>query len=91
MVKREHGVPDEKEAYIEVEIKELDRDNVIVETKDRRSLTVKEEDIQQINNLKFDMIEDMAMLTLLNKASVLCNLAGATPPGLSTPTLSCSV
>nr|XP_023850670.1 myosin-15-like [Salvelinus alpinus] len=71
-------VPDEKEAYIEDENKQLDGDNVIVEIKDRRklySLTVKEEDIQQINPPKFDMIKDMAMLTHLNKASVLCQLS----------------
>ncbi len=37
-------------------------------------LTVKEDDIQQMNPSKFDMIEDMAMLTHLNEASVLCNL-----------------
>ncbi len=37
-------------------------------------LTVKEDDIQQMSPSKFDMIEDMAMLTHLNEASVLCNL-----------------
>uniref|UniRef100_A0A671PD98 Myosin-7-like n=1 Tax=Sinocyclocheilus anshuiensis TaxID=1608454 RepID=A0A671PD98_9TELE len=37
-------------------------------------LTVKEDDIQQMNPPKFDMIEDMAMLTHLNEASVLYNL-----------------
>ncbi|KTG44281.1 hypothetical protein cypCar_00004644 [Cyprinus carpio] len=36
---------------------------------------VKEEDIQQMNPPKFDMIEDMAMLTHLNEASVLFNLS----------------
>uniref|UniRef100_A0A4W5PNQ4 Myosin N-terminal SH3-like domain-containing protein n=1 Tax=Hucho hucho TaxID=62062 RepID=A0A4W5PNQ4_9TELE len=34
--KKRAWVPDEKEAYIEVEIKELNGDKVIVETKDRR-------------------------------------------------------
>lgn len=38
-------------------------------------LTVKEDDIQQMNPPKFDMIEDMAMLTHLNEASVLFNLS----------------
>ncbi len=37
-------------------------------------LTVKEDDIQQMNPSNFDMIEDMAMLTHLNEASVRCNL-----------------
>lgn len=35
---------------------------------------VKEADVQQMNPPKFDMIEDMAMLTHLNEASVLSNL-----------------
>uniref|UniRef100_A0A3Q3FVJ3 Myosin, heavy chain 7B, cardiac muscle, beta a n=1 Tax=Labrus bergylta TaxID=56723 RepID=A0A3Q3FVJ3_9LABR len=72
--KKRAWIPDEKEAYIEIEIKELSGDKVIVETKDGRSLTVKDGDIQQMNPPKFDMIEDMAMLTHLNEASVLFNL-----------------
>ncbi|KAI1890238.1 hypothetical protein AGOR_G00151660 [Albula goreensis] len=72
--KKKAWIPDEKEAYIEVEIKELSGGKVIVETKDGRSLTVKEDDVQQMNPPKFDMIEDMAMLTHLNEASVLYNL-----------------
>lgn len=67
-------IPNEKEAYIEVEVKELDGDKATVETKDGRTLVVKEDDIQQTNPPKFDMIEDMAMLTNLNEASVLFNL-----------------
>lgn len=39
-----------------------------------KTLVVKEDDIQQTNPPKFDMIEDMAMLTNLNEASVLFNL-----------------
>ena len=35
---------------------------------------MKEDDIQQMNPPKFDMMEDMAMLTHLNEASVLFNL-----------------
>lgn len=34
----------------------------------------KEEDLQPMNPPKFDMIEDMAMLTHLNEPSVLFNL-----------------
>lgn len=37
-------------------------------------LIVKEEELQPMNPPKFDMIEDMAMLTHLNEASVLFNL-----------------
>uniref|UniRef100_A0A4W4FDA0 Myosin, heavy chain 7B, cardiac muscle, beta a n=1 Tax=Electrophorus electricus TaxID=8005 RepID=A0A4W4FDA0_ELEEL len=72
--KRRAWIPDEKEAYIDVEIKEMSGDKFIVETKDGKSLSVKEGDIQQMNPPKFDMIEDMAMLTHLNEASVLHNL-----------------
>lgn len=35
---------------------------------------VKEDELQAMNPPKFDMIEDMAMLTHLNEASVLYNL-----------------
>ncbi|KAL6464604.1 hypothetical protein MHYP_G00269210 [Metynnis hypsauchen] len=72
--KKRVWIPDEKEAYIDVEIQEISGDKVTVETKDGKSLTVKEGDIQQMNPPKFDMIEDMAMLTHLNEASVLYNL-----------------
>lgn len=101
--KKRAWIPDDKEAYIEIEIKELKGDKVIVETKDgkvtswstcsktrcvcgslspssclplsaKQTLTVKEGDIQQMNPPKYDMIEDMAMLTHLNEASVLYNL-----------------
>lgn len=37
-------------------------------------LIVKEEELQPMNPPKFDMLEDMAMLTHLNEASVLFNL-----------------
>ena len=36
---------------------------------------VRENDIQPMNPPKFDMMEDMAMLTNLNEASVLFNLS----------------
>ncbi|KAL4648956.1 myosin-7-like [Arapaima gigas] len=72
--KKKVWVPDDKEAYIEVEIKDHQGDKFTVEAKDGRILTVKEGDIQQMNPPKFDMIEDMAMLTHLNEASVLYNL-----------------
>uniref|UniRef100_W5LDY2 Myosin, heavy chain 7B, cardiac muscle, beta b n=1 Tax=Astyanax mexicanus TaxID=7994 RepID=W5LDY2_ASTMX len=72
--KKRVWIPDEKEAYIDVEVKELDGEKVIVETRDGQILTVKEDDLQPMNPPKFDMIEDMAMLTHLNEASVLFNL-----------------
>ncbi|XP_043566924.1 myosin-7-like [Chiloscyllium plagiosum] len=72
--KKRCWVPDEKEAYVEAEIKEVNGGKVTVETKNGKTITIKEDDIQQMNPPKFDMIEDMAMLTNLNEASVLTNL-----------------
>ncbi|KAJ7331894.1 hypothetical protein JRQ81_014074 [Phrynocephalus forsythii] len=72
--KKRAWIPDEKEAYIEIEIKESSGGKVTVETKDKKTRVVNEDDIQQMNPPKFDMIEDMAMLTHLNEASVLHNL-----------------
>uniref|UniRef100_A0A3Q3X5S8 Uncharacterized protein n=1 Tax=Mola mola TaxID=94237 RepID=A0A3Q3X5S8_MOLML len=70
--KKRAWVPDQKEAYIEIEIRERSGDKVTVETKDGR--VMKDGDIQQMNPPKYDRIEDMAMLTHLNEASVLYNL-----------------
>ncbi|KAM8755414.1 myosin-7B-like isoform 2-T4 [Acanthopagrus schlegelii] len=67
-------MPDDVEAYTEVEVRELNGDKTTVETKDGRFLIVKEDDLQPMNPPKFDMMEDMAMLTHLNEASVLFNL-----------------
>ncbi|NWS93135.1 MYH7 protein, partial [Toxostoma redivivum] len=72
--KKRAWIPDEKEAYIEVEIKESSGGKVTVETKDKETRVVKEDEVQPMNPPKFDMIEDMAMLTHLNEASVLHNL-----------------
>ncbi|XP_037628563.1 myosin-7B-like [Sebastes umbrosus] len=67
-------MPDDIEAYVEVEVKELNGDKTTVETKDGRFLIAKENDLQPTNPSKFDMYEDMAMLTHLNEASVFFNL-----------------
>ncbi|KAF3696369.1 Myosin-7 Myosin heavy chain 7 Myosin heavy chain slow isoform [Channa argus] len=67
-------ITDDVEAYTEVEVRELNGDKTTVETKDGRFLIVKEDDLQPMNPPKFDMIEDMAMLTHLNEGSVLFNL-----------------
>ncbi|XP_032897977.1 myosin-7B isoform X1 [Amblyraja radiata] len=72
--KKRCWIPDEKEAYMEAEILERDGSMVSVETKTGKTLKVKEDDVQQMNPPKFDMLEDMAMLTNLNEASVLSNL-----------------
>ncbi|XP_043946109.1 myosin-7-like [Protopterus annectens] len=72
--KKRAWVSDDKEAYTECEIRETAGGKVTVETKGGKTVIVKEDDIQQMNPPKFDMIEDMAMLTHLNEASVLHNL-----------------
>ncbi|NWX16025.1 MYH7B protein, partial [Aegotheles bennettii] len=72
--KKRAWIPDDKEAYIEVEIKESTGGKVTVETKNKETRVVKEDEVQAMNPPKFDMIEDMAMLTHLNEASVLYNL-----------------
>ncbi|XP_078251841.1 myosin-7B-like, partial [Rhinoraja longicauda] len=72
--KKRCWIPDDKEAYMEAEILERNDSKVTVETRTGKTVTVKEDDIQQMNPPKFDMIEDMAMLTNLNEASVLSNL-----------------
>ncbi|KAM6319736.1 myosin-15 [Podargus strigoides] len=72
--KKKCWVPDDKKAYVEAEITETSGGKVTVETTDGRTMTIKEDDVQPMNPPKFDMIEDMAMLTHLNEASVLYNL-----------------
>ncbi|XP_030060036.1 myosin-15 [Microcaecilia unicolor] len=72
--KKKCWIPDDKAAYLEAEIKETSGGKVTVEIADGKTVVVKEGDIQQMNPPKFDMIEDMAMLTHLNEASVLHNL-----------------
>ncbi|XP_019724948.1 myosin-7B-like [Hippocampus comes] len=67
-------MPDEAEAYVEVEVRERNGDKTTVETKDGRFVIVKEDDLQPTNPPKFDMMEDIAMLTHLNEGSVLFNL-----------------
>uniref|UniRef100_UPI00358FD88F myosin-6-like n=1 Tax=Myxine glutinosa TaxID=7769 RepID=UPI00358FD88F len=72
--KKRCWIPDEKESYVEVEVIETAGGKVTVQTKDGNTKVVKEDDVQQMNPPKFDKIEDMAMLTHLNEASVLSNL-----------------
>ncbi|XP_012883976.1 PREDICTED: myosin-15 [Dipodomys ordii] len=68
-------IPDEKYAYIEAEIKGSEADGkLIVETRDGKCLSVKEDKIQKTNPAKFDVIEDLAMLAPLNEASMLHTL-----------------
>ncbi|KAJ4937654.1 hypothetical protein JOQ06_002286 [Pogonophryne albipinna] len=68
-------VPDVKELYLKATILKRDGGKATVKilgTEDER--VVKEEDISPMNPPKYDKIEDMAMMTHLNEASVLYNL-----------------
>ncbi|XP_053704649.1 myosin-7B-like [Synchiropus splendidus] len=67
-------MPDNVEAYVEVEVRERNGDKTTVETKDGRFVIVKENDLQPMNPARFDMMEDLSTLTHLNEASVLFNL-----------------
>ncbi|KAL4833514.1 hypothetical protein H8958_021956 [Nasalis larvatus] len=73
--KKRVWVPDEQDAYVEAEVKsEATGGRVTVETKDQKVLTVREAELQPMNPPRFDLLEDMAMMTHLNEASVLHNL-----------------
>uniref|UniRef100_A0A8C2XQK4 Myosin heavy chain n=1 Tax=Cyclopterus lumpus TaxID=8103 RepID=A0A8C2XQK4_CYCLU len=68
-------VADVKELYLKATIIKKDGGKVtltVLDTKEER--TVKEEDVHPMNPPKYDKIEDMAMMTHLNEASVLYNL-----------------
>ncbi|XP_078426876.1 myosin-4 [Cetorhinus maximus] len=66
---------DSKELYVKGTVKSKEGGKATVETLlDKRTVTVKEDQVFSINPPKFDKIEDMAMLTHLNEASVLYNL-----------------
>ncbi|XP_056602768.1 myosin heavy chain, fast skeletal muscle-like [Triplophysa dalaica] len=68
-------VTDPKELYVKGTIKSKDGGKVTVivtDTKEER--VAKEEDVCPMNPPKYDKIEDMAMMTHLNEASVLYNL-----------------
>nr|ACA33869.1 skeletal muscle myosin heavy chain [Ctenopharyngodon idella] len=68
-------VADAKELYLKGTIKSKDGGKVTVVLLDTREERVaKEEDVHPMNPPKFDKIEDMAMMTHLNEASVLYNL-----------------
>ncbi|KAJ8393909.1 hypothetical protein AAFF_G00054420, partial [Aldrovandia affinis] len=68
-------VTDAKELYLKGTIMSKDGGKVTVKVLDTEAtVTVKEDDVCPMNPPKFDKIEDMAMMTHLNEASVLYNL-----------------
>uniref|UniRef100_A0A8D3D6B5 Uncharacterized protein n=1 Tax=Scophthalmus maximus TaxID=52904 RepID=A0A8D3D6B5_SCOMX len=68
-------VADVKELYLKATIIKKDGGKVTVKVLDtQEEKTVKEDDVTPMNPPKYDKIEDMAMMTHLNEASVLYNL-----------------
>ncbi|XP_061892707.1 myosin-16-like [Entelurus aequoreus] len=72
--KRSCWVKDEKEAFIAGEIQSEDGDKVTVKTAKNTTVTIKKDEIQQMNPPKFFQASDMSNLTFLNEASVMENL-----------------
>uniref|UniRef100_A0A8C9RAL6 Myosin heavy chain 16 n=1 Tax=Scleropages formosus TaxID=113540 RepID=A0A8C9RAL6_SCLFO len=73
-IKKSCWVKDEKEAFIAAEIQTEQGDQVTAKTIKNTTLTVKKDDVQQMNPPKFHQASDMANLTFLNEASVMDNL-----------------
>ncbi|KAJ3606032.1 hypothetical protein NHX12_028075 [Muraenolepis orangiensis] len=68
-------VVDEKDLYLKATIVKRDTDRLTVKLlNSEETRTVKEDDVSSMNPPKYDKIEDMAMMTYLNEASVLYNL-----------------
>ncbi|MBN3313469.1 MYH4 protein, partial [Atractosteus spatula] len=67
-------VVEPKEVYVKGVLQSKEGGKATVKTEAGKTLTVKEDQVFQMNPPKFDKIEDMAMLTHLNEASVLYNL-----------------
>ncbi|KAJ8413749.1 hypothetical protein AAFF_G00082560 [Aldrovandia affinis] len=63
-----------KELYVKGNVQSREGGKVTVKTIDGQILTVKDDQVFPMNPPKFDKIEDMAMMTHLNEASVLYNL-----------------
>ncbi|XP_038654549.1 myosin-7-like [Scyliorhinus canicula] len=72
--KKKIWVPDKKDVYTEADVKERGNGKIIAETVAGETVTVKEGEAQEMNPPKFALLEDIAMLTHLNEASVLHNL-----------------
>ncbi|XP_066529702.1 myosin-16-like [Hoplias malabaricus] len=73
-IKKSCWLRNEKEGFISGEIQSEDGDKVTLKTIRNTIITVKKDDIQQMNPPKFYQASDMANLTFLNEASVLENL-----------------
>ena len=72
--KKNFWVADKVEGFLACEVEIEKDDQVTVKTSKGESITVKRDDLQQMNPPKFEKCEDMADLTYLNDASILHNL-----------------
>ncbi|XP_078257698.1 myosin-4-like [Rhinoraja longicauda] len=67
--------PDPKELFAKAIIKSREGGKATVEfLEDKRTATVKDDEVLQMNPPKYDKVEDMVMMTHLNEATVLFNL-----------------
>ncbi|XP_005992377.1 myosin-16 isoform X2 [Latimeria chalumnae] len=73
-IKKSCWVKDDKEGFIASEIQSEKADQVTVKTVANATLTIKKDDVQQMNPPKFHQVSDMANMTFLNEASVLDTL-----------------
>ncbi|XP_041093499.1 myosin heavy chain, fast skeletal muscle-like [Polyodon spathula] len=67
-------VPHATELYVKGIIQSKEGGKATVKTEAGETVTVKEDDVLPMNPPKYDKIEDMAMMTHLNEATVLYNL-----------------
>lgn len=72
--KKNFWLPDKTEGFLACELQSEKGDQATVKTSKGESVTVKRDDLQQMNPPKYDKCNDMADLTYLNDASVLHNL-----------------
>ncbi|OZC08600.1 hypothetical protein X798_04403 [Onchocerca flexuosa] len=72
--KKNCWIPDAEDGFIAAEIKSSTSDKITVVTVKGNEVTVKKEEVQEMNPPKFSKTDDMANLTFLNEASVLNNL-----------------
>ncbi|XP_076123191.1 myosin-16-like [Alosa pseudoharengus] len=73
-IKKSCWVKDDKDAFVAGEIQSDEGDKVTVKTVKNATVSIKKDDLQQMNPPKFYQANDMANLTFLNEASVLENL-----------------
>ncbi|GCC29929.1 myosin-16-like [Chiloscyllium punctatum] len=73
-IKKSCWIKDEKDGFVAAEIQSEQGDQVTVKTAKNQTITLKKDNVQQMNPPKFHQATDMANLTFLNEASVLVNL-----------------